>query len=102
VQCVKVIATADGGSRFGDIDVEQPEATYAQNVPSLFVSQPLPVQELMLVTVPNDVRNTEPYPARDVSSRSCSTASSRSRTAIVGRCPQAAACCSKTRPDADM
>ena len=40
MQCVKVIVTADGGSRFGDIDVEQLEASYAENVPSLFVSQP--------------------------------------------------------------
>jgi quercetin dioxygenase-like cupin family protein len=61
--CVKVVATADGGSQFGDTDIEQTEAPYVQNVPPVLVSQPLPVEALVVVTVPDDVRSTELHPA---------------------------------------
>jgi hypothetical protein len=49
--------------RFVDIDVEQTEAPFAENVPPLLVSQPLPVQGLVFVTTPDDLRDTEPHPA---------------------------------------
>jgi hypothetical protein len=63
MQYVKVVTTEDGGSRFVDIDVEQTEAPFAENVPPLLVSQPLPVQGLVFVTTPPDLRETEPHPA---------------------------------------
>jgi hypothetical protein len=59
---VKVVMTEDGGSRFVDIDVEQTEAPFAEKVPPLLVSQPLPVQRLVFVTTPADLRDTEPHP----------------------------------------
>ena len=61
--CVKVVATADGRSRFGDTNLEQREASYVQNVPPVLVSQPLPVEGLVVVTVPEDIRSTELHPA---------------------------------------
>jgi hypothetical protein len=60
---VKVVTTEDGGSRFIDIDIEQTEAPFAENVPPLLVSQPLPVQRLVFVTAPDDLREAEPHPA---------------------------------------
>jgi hypothetical protein len=63
MQYVKVVTTEDGGSRFVDIDVEQTEAPFAENVPPLLVSQPLRVQGLVFVTTPDDLRDTEPHPA---------------------------------------
>ena len=63
MQYVKVVTTEDGGSRFVDIDVEQTEAPFAENVPPLLVSQPLPVQGVVFVTTPDDLRETEPHPA---------------------------------------
>jgi hypothetical protein len=60
---VKVVTTEDGGSRFVDIDVEQTEAPFAENVPPVLVSQPLPEQGLVFVTTPDDLRETEPHPA---------------------------------------
>jgi len=66
---VKVATMEDGGSRFVDMDVDQTEAPYAQNVPPLFVSQPVPGHELMFVTMPDDVRDTEPHPGAATSVR---------------------------------
>jgi hypothetical protein len=63
MQYVKVVTTEDGGSRFVDIDVEQTAAPFAENVPPLLVSQPLPAQGLVFVTTPDDLRETEPHPA---------------------------------------
>jgi hypothetical protein len=60
---VKVVTTEDGGSRFVDIDVEQTAAPFAENVPPLLVSQPLPAHGLVFVTTPDDLRETEPHPA---------------------------------------
>lgn len=34
-----------------------------ENVPLLFVSPPFPVHELVVVTMPDDVRNTDAHPA---------------------------------------
>jgi hypothetical protein len=62
MQFVKVITTEDGGSRFVDINVEQSEAAYAQNLPPLFVSQLLPAQGVEFVTTPDDLRDSEPHP----------------------------------------
>src|SRR5215204_380290 len=58
--CVTVIATADGGSQFGGVDIEQHEGPYAVNVPPVLVSQPLPVGALVVVTMPDDVNTTVP------------------------------------------
>jgi hypothetical protein len=63
MQYVKVVTTKDGGSRFVDIDVEQTAAPFAENVPPLLVSQPLPAKGLVFVTTPDDLRETEPHPA---------------------------------------
>jgi len=68
MQYVKVVTTEDGGSRFVDIDVEQTEVPFAEHVPPLLVSQPLPVQGLVFVTTPPDLRETSHTPPRDVSS----------------------------------
>jgi hypothetical protein len=61
--CVTVITTADGGSQFGGVDFQQHEGPYAVNVPPVFVSQPLPVEPLVFVTMPDDVSSTVPHPA---------------------------------------
>ena len=63
MRCVKVIATPDGESRFGEIDIEQHEGPYAENVPPVFVSQPFPVKALVVVTMPDDVNTTVLHPA---------------------------------------
>jgi hypothetical protein len=63
MQVVNIITTEDGGSRFVDINLEQREAAYTQNVPPLFVSQLLPAQGVVFVTTPDDLRDTEPHPA---------------------------------------
>jgi hypothetical protein len=60
---VKVIASDDGGSRFVDVEVEQAEAPFAENVPPLRISAPLPAQAVLFVTTPEDLRQTEPHPA---------------------------------------
>jgi hypothetical protein len=60
---VRVVTTEDGGSRFVDIDVEQTEAPFAENVPPLLVSPTVPVQGLVFVTTPEDLRDTEPHPS---------------------------------------
>jgi len=61
--CVKVISTPDGGSQFAEIDIEQHAGPYAENVPPVFVSQPLPVEALVVVTMPADVSTTVLHPA---------------------------------------
>jgi hypothetical protein len=60
---VKVIASDDGGSRFVDVEVEQAEVPFAENVPPLRISAPLPAQAVLFVTTPEDLRHTEPHPA---------------------------------------
>ena len=60
---VKVVAADDGGSKFVDVEVEQTEAPFAENVPPLLVSAPLPAQAVLFVTTPDDLRDTEPHPA---------------------------------------
>src|SRR5215203_5048064 len=67
--CVKVVATPDGESRFGDIDIEQHEGPYAENVPPVFVSQPHPPRRhSSLSTMPDDVSTTvlRPAPQREI------------------------------------
>ena len=63
MRCVKVIAMPDGESRFGEIDIEQHEGPYAENVPPVFVSQTFPAQALVVVTMPDDVNTTVLHPA---------------------------------------
>ena len=63
MKCVKVVVTEDGGSRFDSTEVEQTPAPYVQNVPPLLLSQPVPMQQLVFMTMPRGLRNTEPHPA---------------------------------------
>lgn len=64
MQITSVVMSEDGGSRFVDIDVEQSEALFAENVPPLLVSGPLPAEHVVFVTTPWDlVGDTRPHPA---------------------------------------
>ena len=63
MKCVKVVTTEDGGSRFVDVDIEQTAAPVVPGVPSLLVSPPALVHEVVFVTMPTDVRSTEPHHA---------------------------------------
>ncbi len=52
-----------GGSRFVDVEVEQVPAAFAENVPPLLLSAPLPAEFVVFVTTPDDLRDTQPHPA---------------------------------------
>ena len=60
---VRVVATDGGGSGFVDVDVDQGETPYAENVAPLFVSQPLPAQAVVFVTTPTDLGALDPHPS---------------------------------------
>jgi hypothetical protein len=63
MKCVNVISSLDGGSQFSEIDIEQHQAPYAENVPPVFVSPPFAVEALVFVTMPDDVDTTVAHPA---------------------------------------
>jgi hypothetical protein len=60
---VRVVKTDDGGSGFIDVDVEQTETPYAENVPPMLVSQPLPAQAVVFVTTPTEMSALDPHPS---------------------------------------
>ena len=60
---VRIVATEEGGSSFTDVDVGQTETPYAENVPPLLVSQPIPGQAVVFVTTPGDLHAIDPHPS---------------------------------------
>ena len=61
MQCVKVTTDGRSGSQFEEVEVLQATTPYAENVPPLFVSEPIAVKEAVFVTVA-DVRHAYWHP----------------------------------------
>jgi quercetin dioxygenase-like cupin family protein len=59
----KVTSDGNGGSRFEELDVPQIETPFADNVPALLVSEAIAATGVVFVTMPDEVRRTEPHPA---------------------------------------
>jgi quercetin dioxygenase-like cupin family protein len=59
----KVACDGSGGSRFEDLDVPQTTTPYAENVPSVLVSEALAANAVVFMTLPADIRQIEPHPA---------------------------------------
>ena len=57
---VKVTGDGHGGSRFEDVDVPQTAAPYAENVPPLLVSAAVEATEVVFVTSPDYIGETDP------------------------------------------
>jgi quercetin dioxygenase-like cupin family protein len=62
MQYVRVEHDGEGGSRFVDVPIEHQESFVVAGVPPLLLSDPVPVQAVVFVEVPPEVRDTEPHP----------------------------------------
>jgi hypothetical protein len=60
---IKVTGDGRGGSKFEDVEVSQSPAPFAENVPPLLVSTPIPTGAVVFVTTPDDLREMAPHPA---------------------------------------
>ncbi len=60
---VKVIPTADGGSRFEDAEFAQELRSIGANIPMVLASAPQPVSAAVFVTAPEQIIEMEPHQA---------------------------------------